>query len=136
MQDTLRFWEEIKKGKYEVFISDVTFNELVKCNEPKRTALLSSLSQIDFLKVEESKESLEVSERYIEYGVLNKKSYDDCRHMAIATVINCDLIVSWNFKHFVNIKTMTKLQAVNKLLGFREVLILPPVMMLEGDEEE
>lgn len=100
MQDTLRFWEEIKKGKYEVFISDVTFNELVKCNEPKRTALLSSLSQIDFLKVEESKESLEVSERYIEYGVLNKKSYDDCRHMAIATVINCDLIVSWNSEKF------------------------------------
>ena len=66
MQDTLRFWEEIKKGKYEVFISDVTFNELAKCNEPKRTALLTSLSQIDFLKVEESKESLEVSERYIE----------------------------------------------------------------------
>ena len=135
MQDTLKFWDEIKKGKYEVVISDVTFSELAKCNEPKKTALLHSLSQIDFLMVEENKESLEVSERYIEYGVLNQKSFDDCRHMAIATVFNCDLIVSWNFKHFVNIKTMTKLQAVNKLLGFREVLILPPVMMLEGEEE-
>ena len=135
MQDTLKFWDEIKKGKYEVVISDVTFSELAKCNEPKKTVLLHSLSQIDFLMVEENKESLEVSERYIEYGVLNQKSFDDCRHMAIATVFNCDLIVSWNFKHFVNIKTMTKLQAVNKLLGFREVLILPPVMMLEGEEE-
>lgn len=135
MQDTLKFWNEIKKGKYEVVISDVTLSELAKCNEPKRTALLQLLSQIDFQVVEESKESLEVSEKYVEYGVLNQKSFDDCRHMSIATLSNCDMIVSWNFKHFVNIKTMTKLQAVNKLLGYREVLILPPVMMLEGEEE-
>ena len=56
--------------------------------------------------------------------------------MSIATIFNCELIISWNFKHFVNIKTISKVQAVNKLLGYREVLILPPSMMIEGDEEE
>lgn len=54
--------------------------------------------------------------------------------MAVATFFDCDLIVSWNFKHFVNIKTISKVQAVNKLLGYREILILPPSMMLVGDE--
>ncbi|MHB1405290.1 MAG: twitching motility protein PilT [Desulfitobacteriaceae bacterium] len=43
-------------------------------------------------------------------------------------------IVSWNFKHFVNIKTINKVQAVNKLLDYSEISILPPSMMLEGEE--
>lgn len=135
MQDTLMFWEEIKQGKYAILISDVTIEELTMCPQPKRTILFDFLNQINFIEVEETEESVNLAENYIKYGVLSQKSLDDCRHMAIATMAECDFIVSWNFKHFVNIKTINKVQAVNKLLGFREVLILPPSMILEGDEE-
>lgn len=135
MQDTLMFWEELKQGKYAIILSDVTIEELTRCPEPKRTILFDFLNQINFAEVEETEESVNLAENYIKYGVLSQKSLDDCRHMAIATITECDFIVSWNFKHFVNIKTINKVQAVNKLLGFREVLILPPSMILEGDEE-
>lgn len=135
MQDTLMFWEELKQGKYAIIVSDVTIEELTRCPEPKRTILFDFLNQINFIEVEETEESVNLAENYIKYGVLSQKSLDDCRHMAIATMAECDFIVSWNFKHFVNIKTINKVQAVNKLLGFREVLILPPSMILEGDEE-
>ena len=37
MQDTLQFWQELKKGKYIVTISDLTIAELTKCPEPKRS---------------------------------------------------------------------------------------------------
>ncbi len=56
--------------------------------------------------------------------------------MALATIVGCELITSWNFKHFVNLKTINKVQTVNKLLGYKEVLILPPLMILEGDEQD
>ncbi|MDR3586035.1 MAG: hypothetical protein P4L59_12040 [Desulfosporosinus sp.] len=32
--------------------------------------------------------------------------------------------------HFVNIKTIIKVQAVNKLMNYNEINILPPSMML------
>jgi len=38
-----------------------------------------------------------------------------------------------NFKHFVNIKTVNKVQVVNKLMNYNEINILPPSMMLEGE---
>jgi predicted nucleic acid-binding protein len=136
MRDTLKFWEDIRQKKYEVFVSDVTFEELDKCPEPKRTVLADFLNEIDFVEVEESEETIKLAKDYLKFGVLPPKSFDDCRHMAIATYYYCDIIVSWNFKHFVNLRTITKVQAVNKLLGYDEVMILPPSMILEGDDEE
>lgn len=135
MKDTLIFWEELKQGKYNIIVSDITIEELTSCPEPKRSFLFDLLNQIEFIEIEETEESVNLAQNYIRFGVLSKKSLDDCRHMAIATISECDFIVSWNFKHFVNIKTINKVQAVNKLLGFKEVLILPPSMILEGDEE-
>lgn len=134
MKDTLELWRELETGKYDVIISDITIEELSMCPEPKKNILFSYLEKLNFINLEETEDSLNLADDYIKLGVLSSKSKDDCRHIALATVSDCELIVSWNFKHFVNLKTINKVQAVNKLFGFKEVLILPPSMILEGDE--
>lgn len=134
MRDTHDFWQEVKMGKYFVVISDLTIAELTKCPEPKRSVLFHYLNEIDYEEVHETNETLTLAEEYIKHKVLNPKSRDDCRHIAIATIVSCKYIASWNFKHFVNIKTINKVQAINKLLDYNEISILPPSMMLEGDE--
>ena len=133
MQDTVAFWQELIRGQYIVTISDLTIAELSKCPEPKRTLLFEHLSVIDYVEVQEISETITLADEYLKYGVLNPKSRDDCRHIAIATITGCQYIVSWNFKHFVNIKTINKVQAVNKLMNYNEINILPPSMMLEGE---
>jgi len=133
MQDTVDFWQELIRGQYIVTISDLTIAELSKCPEPKRTLLFEHLSVIDCVEVQEIPETITLADEYLKYGVLNPKSRDDCRHIAIATITGCKYIVSWNFKHFVNIKTINKVQAVNKLMNYNEINILPPSMMLEGE---
>ena len=133
MQDTVAFWQELIRGQYIVTISDLTIAELSKCPEPKRTLLFEHLSVIDYVEVQEISETITLADEYLKYGVLNPKSRDDCRHIAIATITGCKYIVSWNFKHFVNIKTINKVQAVNKLMNYNEINILPPSMMLEGE---
>ena len=66
----------------------------------------------------------------MKYGALKEKSKDDLRHIALATAINIDYIVSWNFKHFVDINTINKVTAINKLLNYKEINILPPSMII------
>ncbi len=61
---------------------------------------------------------------------------DDLRHISVAVIADCDFIVSWNFKHFVNVNVINKVQAVNKLLGYYEITIIPPSMLLEGDDND
>ena len=133
MQETVNFWRELIRGQFIVNISDLTIAELSMCPEPKRTLLFEHLSAIDYVEVREIPETIMLADEYLKYGVLNPKSRDDCRHIAIATITGCKYIVSWNFKHFVNIKTINKVQAVNKLMNYNEINILPPSMMLEGE---
>ncbi len=135
MNDTLLFWEELKAAKYQVVISNVTVAEITKCTEPKRTALFERLNEIDYEIVEEDEETLSLADNYLEYGVLKSKSMDDLRHISVASVTDCKYIASWNFKHFVNVKTIEKVQSANKLYGYNDIIIVPPTMLLGGNED-
>ena len=136
MADTLALWEEIKRGKYDVLISDITFEELDRCSEPKRSLLNRYISEVDFENPVETSESGELLASYLRYEVLSARNRDDLRHIALATIFACDVIVSWNFKHFVNINTINKVQAVNRLQGYPEIKILPPSMIIGGNSDE
>lgn len=41
-------------------------------------------------------------------------------------------MVSWNFKHLANVKTINKVKIVNAINWYREISIVPPTMLLEG----
>ena len=70
--------------------------------------------------------SIELTEKYLAFGVLKEKSRDDLRHISLAVINECDFTASWNFKHFVNVNVINKVYAVNKLLGYKEIVIVPP----------
>jgi DNA polymerase III delta prime subunit len=136
MNDTVLFWEELKKTRYRAVISNVTVMEITKCPEPKRTMLFKKLSEIDYEIVEDSEETLSLADNYLRYGVLKNKSMDDLRHISVASVMDCKYIASWNFKHFVNVETTAKVQSVNKLYGYNDIIIVPPSMLLGGNEDD
>jgi hypothetical protein len=54
---------------------------------------------------------------------------------AFAVVYNCDIIISWNFKHLVNYKTINKVKIVNAINHYKEISIMPPSMLLEEVEQ-
>jgi hypothetical protein len=136
MNDTLLFWEMLKTDKYHVIVSNVTLLELQKCAEPKQTFLLDKLSEIQYEFFEETEESIALANHYLQYGVLKPKSMNDLRHISVASVTDCKYIASWNFKHFVNVSTIDKVQLANKLYGYNDVLIIPPTMLLGGNEDD
>ena len=136
MAETKALWNAIKAEKFEVVISDITFEELERCSEPKKSLLNKFIDEINFINPSETLESESLVLNYLEYKILSEKNRDDLRHIALATIIACDIIVSWNFKHFVNIKTIDKVQAVNQIQGYHLVKILPPSMIIGGEYNE
>jgi len=42
------------------------------------------------------------------------------------------MLISWNFKHLVNVKTITGVKGVNALAGYREMPIYTPTMLVSG----
>jgi len=134
MNDTLAFWEEIKRGLYEVYISGVVIDELMKNVEPKQSILLSHLADIEYtvLTVDETVDAL--ASKFIEHGILKEKSIDDCYHIAFAMRHGCDAIISWNFKHIYNIKTIRGVKIVSGITGYPEIAIYSPTILIQGDD--
>ncbi len=131
MVKTLQLWEKFKKGTYEVCLSQVTLTEISKCDIAKFNFLLEKLSEIDYTTCELNDEVYKLANEVIEKGILTEKSYDDCTHIAVAVVNNCDVIISWNFKHMVNIKTIKGIRTITNLKGYSAIEIMTPETLLE-----
>jgi predicted nucleic acid-binding protein len=135
-RDTRKLWEDIKAGEYEVFISPVVVLEMSGCKEPKLSAIFDWLRSIKFTELEETEEVLELAAQYKKAGILPPKSARDRQHIAYACVYNCDMVISWNFKHIVNVKTITGVKSVNALAGYKEMPIYSPTMLIEGGTDD
>jgi predicted nucleic acid-binding protein len=132
MKDTLALWQDIKAGKFEVFLSETTLEEVGRCPEEKLSILMSYLNEIEYIEISDNDEIDEVARMIVDMGILNAKSHDDCMHIASAIVGGCDIIVSWNFRHMVNIKTINGVRAIASLQGYRGIdIVAPPSMLTE-----
>ena len=135
MSDTHILWRDLISGKYDILISPVVIDEIRKCPEPRQTMMFERLNQIKFQVLKETNEVFSLADEYIKGGVLREKSRDDCLHIAYAVVYSCDAIVSWNFKHLVNFKTINKVRVVNTIHMYKEIGIISPTMLIEEDTE-
>lgn len=133
MAETIEFWEILKAGKYDVYISEVTTDELGKCAEPKRLELFALLEEIRYtvIKVVGNDEVADLAECINEKQILPPKSANDRLHIAAAMFAGCHIIVSWNFKHLVNIKTIDGVRIVAALNNLNQLDIYSPPMLLE-----
>ena len=135
MQETREIWEILKTGdEYEIYISDLVISELNKCKDGKKKLLFSRLQEIKYNLIKIDEEIISLAEKFISSGVLTAKSFEDCQHIAAAIRANCDAIVSWNFRHIVNVKTIKGMKVITTLEGYKEILIYPPSILLNNYE--
>jgi predicted nucleic acid-binding protein len=130
MADTLKLWKDIQDGKYIIVISTITTAEMDNCPEPKCSAMFSELDKIDKTTVNLGNEAVELADLYINYGGLSPNNIVDARHIAVATVSGCDIIVTWNFKHMINFNAIRVVDAVNRMESYGTVNILSPTSLL------
>ena len=134
MADTRKLWEMFKDGKYDVYLSTVTLREIQRCSEPKKTQLIDRLNEIQFTTLDITDDVVAMAEKFIDMGILTKQSFDDCQHIGAAVINECDCIISWNFKHIVNVKTIRGVRAITNLEGYKMIEIWDPSVLLESEE--
>ena len=132
MEETIALWEQIKQGQYDVYLSQVTLDEVYRCDEEKLEILRRYMAEIDFTLFEVDSEVDKIAQAFIDNGILREKSIDDCYHIAFAMKNGCDAVVSWNFKHIYNIKTIKGVKIVSGITNYPEVAIYSPPVLAEG----
>ena len=99
---TKQFFEKVESGDFSLVISDLLRAELVLAPARVRD-YLSKFTGSEIEEISRSDEALDLADLYIAEKVVGATSLSDCRHIAIATVYKVDVLVSWNFKHIVNL---------------------------------
>jgi predicted nucleic acid-binding protein len=130
MNDTLILWEEIKAGKYDVFLSERVISEIMDSNEQKMSCMLEYISQIDYVVLEADNNVMEYAKTLTSESIMTENHFDDCLHIAYAVVNDCDMILSWNFRHIVRAKTINGVRYISSLLGYRDIGIYAPSMII------
>jgi predicted nucleic acid-binding protein len=76
--------------------------------------------------LEVNQAALEVVGGYSKHEILPPRFRNDMLHIALATVADVDVLVSWNFKHIVRFDKIRRYNAVNLELGYRSLQIRSP----------
>ncbi len=100
---SIRLLNMFKSGEAAIVVSDLTLLEL----ETAPTEVLAVFEEIPEEHreyVELTEEAGELARRYIAAGVIGEAKRVDAQHIAIATVNRVDVLVSWNFRHIVNLQ--------------------------------
>jgi len=83
----------------------------------RQLALDSTARNTRRIKMDQA--SLDLALLYLKEKVVGRTSFNDCRHIALATLHGADVLVSWNFKHIVNVQRILGYNAINARLGHR-----------------
>jgi predicted nucleic acid-binding protein len=122
---SLQLFENFKQGKAILVISDQTLLEL-RVAPAKVQAVLDEVpkSYQEYVELDEEAETLAL--QYITEGVIVASNKVDAQHIAMATTNRVDVLVSWNFRHIVNLKRIHGYNAVNLKLGYPLLEIRTP----------
>ena len=129
---TKHFFNWFENNDVVFVISDLLDLELLNAPEQVRDNL--NRYNIDkFERIYLDQPSIELANAYINIKVVGISSLEDCRHIAMATIAKVDYIVSWNFKHIVNMEKIIGYNSVNLLKGYTAVDILTPIELFNHE---
>ena len=122
---SVQLFEKVTLGQIICVYSDLTEGELFDAPERVRN-YFRQLPKNQLEKVLVSDEALNLARTYISENIVGKTSFDDCVHIALATIHKTDMLVSWNFKHIVNVYRIRGYNSINLRLGYQTLEIRSP----------
>ncbi len=124
-EHTIPLFDRLKNGDFTLLFSTVTQDELENAPEKVRN-LVQGIKTENTEFLETTNEAVELASEYITEKVVGQTSYADCLHIALATINRADFLVSWNFKHIVNVQRIRGYNAINIKNGYKQLEIRSP----------
>jgi len=122
---TQPLFERIQKQEFILLFSTVTQDELE--NAPIRVQKLVRQLSAELTEfIDLTVEAIELANQYVAEKVVGQTSYADCLHIALATIHRADFLISWNFKHIVNVQRIMGYNSINIKNGYKQLEIRSP----------
>lgn len=130
--DITQKWWNGQKSAFELFTSDYTIAELTQSDYPNKNKIIKLVENIPVL--ESNDEIDDVAELYINQFVMPKGDYRDAYHLACASVMKIDFLLTWNCNHLANANKERHIQIINTKLGLHIPRILTPMQLFKEED--
>ncbi len=127
-----RLIADFKDGRMILVLSDLTLQELEEA--PRRVrAILRDIPEEykEYIALDDDAKALAL--KYIEEGAISDRHKVDAQHIALATTRTLDVMVSWNFRHIVNLRRIRCYNAVNMKHGYHTLEIRTPREVVDDE---
>jgi len=112
-------------GNFKPVVSEIVAAEIGPAPEEVRNEYSELLKlHPEFAALND--EVRELAKAYNERKIVPAKFSNDVLHIALATVADVDLLVSWNFKHIVHFDKIRMFNAVTREQGYKPIEIRSP----------
>ena len=127
---THKLFEKFKDGTYKPIVSSHVIAELENGAPEYVKEILKTINYEEHIV---NDEMLELAKKYMEQKIVSRNYYSDALHIAVATVLGVDVLVSWNFKHIVNLGRIKLFNSVNLKEGYSILEIRSPREVIENE---
>ncbi len=124
-EHTIPLFDRLKNNEFTLLFSTVTQDELENAPEKVKN-FVQNIKATNTEFVDTTDEAVELATKYISEKVVGKTSFADCLHIALATINRADFLVSWNFKHIVNVQRISGYNSINIKNGYKQLEIRSP----------
>jgi hypothetical protein len=127
---TRKLFDKFRTEEYIAVVSAHTFKELDGGAPEKVKENLKTIKYEEHLL---NNEMYILTEKYMTKNIVSEQYRSDALHIAIATILKVDVLVSWNFKHIVNLNKIKLFNAVNLEEGYGILEIRTPLEVIEDE---
>ena len=124
-EHTIPLFKRLNEDEFIILFSNVTEEELERAPEKVKT-LVKELKAENTEFLETNDEAVDLATEYITEKVVGQTSFPDCLHIALATINKADFLISWNFKHIVNVERIRGYNSINIKNGYKQLEIRSP----------
>ena len=125
---TLNFLAAAREGRYDLFVSEIVLEEISRAPEELAVRLRKLVQEFAPLPLEFEEDMFRLAEQFLEHGVVPPSKVDDARHVAVAVARELDILVSWNYRHLVNVRRREMFHQISVMSGYYKPLhiVTPP----------
>ena len=137
-REEIRFWNGSQRqaaSGVRRHLGNTTLAELAGA-PPRVRSVIEGLPNECLEFVLQDPESDPLAEEYIRQAIVARRMLTDAHHIATATIASVDVLVSWNFRHIVNLDRIHGFNAVNLRAGYPMLEIRSPLELWKDDNED
>lgn len=127
-----RFFAAVRRGAFVLLVSEPLVLEIAGAPDFVQATFEAHRAHAEALAITD--EATALAEAYLAAGVVPAASRVDALHVALASVAGADAVVSWNFKHLVQLRRIRGFHAVNVLRGYPLIEIRSPLEVTLDEE--